>query len=503
MLEVVSRRWFPLLTAFAVFFANAWGQARPKVEQLGQLDSSEALFTVMAAITAGGYSQEADSPTNHPVRKAVRDHFAGQTLPSVDALRRYVRDHRPKGTLPELNQYISWALLVTTPPNFSWREPNLPPPPDVAALDEFTPLVARFYQEANIGALWQQVRPYYDQEIERYHTDVTRAVLTANSYLRNPTSGYQGRHFQILIDLLAAPNQVQTRHYLDDDTVVVTHHTELPINEIRHAYFRHLIDPLAFKFAADLKKKVGLIDYAQGSPILEEHYKADFGLLATECLIKAIEARIDKTPAAVDQALREGYVVTPAFYELLGPYEKQEQSMRLYFAELINSIDLKKEAKRLDHIDFVSERATKSRMVTRAVDATPVLTGAAKTLDDAEDAFRARNAAKAKELFLRVLQETSERPQHARAYYGLGRVALLEKDPETSDRLFRKVLDLDPDGSTRSWSLLYLGKLADSQGEGQEAQDQYKAALATAGVPDQVRQEAEKGLQGSFARKQQ
>ena len=496
------RRVFTVVSAM-VFLTNAWGQVRPKPDQLGQLDSSETLFTVMAALTAGGYSQEADSPTNHDVRKAVRDHFAGLTLPSVDALRRYVRDHRPKNPALELNQYISYALLVTSPPNFGWREPNLPPPPDVAALDEFTPLLSRFYQEANIAGLWKQVQPYYDQEIDRYHEPVSQAVLQANAYLRNPTNGSQGRHFQILIDLLGAPNQVQTRHYLDDDSVVVTRHTDLPISEIRHAYFRHLIDQLSFKFAADLKKKIGLIDYAQGSPILEEHYKSDFGLLATECLIKAMEARLDRNPEAVDQALREGFVVTPAFYELLGTYEKQEQSMRLYFAELVGNIDLKKEAKRLDKIDFVSERTVKTARVTRTVEVKPVLTGAAKTLDDAEEFVRAKNAVRAKELFLRTMQETSEQPLHAKAYYGLARVALLEKDPETSDRLFHKVLELTPDGSTKSWSLLYIGKLADSQGEPDEALVQYQAALATAGIPEQVRQEAEKGLKGAFARSKQ
>src|SRR5262249_42957733 len=252
--------------------------------------------------------------------------------------------------------FISYALLVTGPPNFGWREPNLPPPPDVAAIDDFTPLLVQFYQEAKISDLWKQVRPYYDQAIAQYHEPVTQVVLLSNAYLRNATEGTQGPLFQFLIDLLGPPNQVQTRHYLDDDTVVVTPHCRanpprtppcedaevLPIDDIRHAYLRYLIDPLSFKFAADLKKKAGLLDYSFGSPILEQHYKADFGLLATECLIRAVEAKLDRNPKAVDQALREGFVVTPAFYELLGTYEKQEQAMRLYFPTLVAGIDLRK-----------------------------------------------------------------------------------------------------------------------------------------------------------------
>src|SRR6266404_2159369 len=101
MRKVAFRRLLLLISVGALLAQIAVTQARrpapkPTTEQLGQLDSSEALFTVMAAITAGGYNQDADSPTNSPLRKAIRDHFAAQILPSVDALRRYVRDHKPK-----------------------------------------------------------------------------------------------------------------------------------------------------------------------------------------------------------------------------------------------------------------------------------------------------------------------------------------------------------------------------------------------------------------------
>jgi hypothetical protein len=49
--------------------------------------------------------------------------------------------------------------------------------------------------------------------------------------------------------------------------------------------------------------------------------------------------------------------------------------------------------------------------------------------------------------------------------------------------------------------LLYLGRLADSQGDREQAQQHYKAALAVEGVPDSVRQAAEKGLKEAFTKK--
>ena len=487
-----------LLLSAACICAPSFSQ-EPK-PQTGQLDGSEAIFAVMCAIHAAGYDAEIDSPTNHQMRKALRDDLSKRDLPGLPALKRFVRDHKPKDPSREFSQYISYALTTTGPPLFEPVHPNLPVPPDVDALYGFTPLMVEFYREANIETLWNQAQPYYDQMIGHYTAPVSQAVLEANAYLRNVTSGYLGRHFQVYVDLMGPPNQVQTRSYVDDYYIVVTPAAEMPIDDIRHAYLHYLIDPLGIKFAADLKKKAGLIDYAQGSPILSSIYKNDFNLLATECLIKAVEARISKKPAMVTQALREGFVVTPAFSELLLVYEKQDQAMRIYFPDLVAAIDLRREEKRLDQIDFVSQPAVK-KFTTTHVEAPPVLTGAAKTLDEAEEAYTARELPRAKTLYLRALGETQEKPLHAKAYYGLARVAVLQKDPETGDRLFREVLDLDPDPSTKSWSLLYLGRLADSQGDRDQAAQQYRAALAVPDAPESVRVAAQKGLKEAFTKK--
>jgi tetratricopeptide (TPR) repeat protein len=200
----------------------------------------------------------------------------------------------------------------------------------------------------------------------------------------------------------------------------------------------------------------------------------------------------------VDQALREGCVMTPAMAEGLDLFEKQEVSMRLYFPELIQGIDLKREEQRLDHIDFAKERSSRRvRSVTREV-APPELTGVEKTLADGEQAYLSRDLARSRELFLQALKETEQKPMHAKAYYGLARITVLERDPETGDRLFRRVLELEPDPETKSWSLLYLGRLADSQKLHDEAVEHYKAALAVEGAPESVRKAAEQGLKEAF-----
>ena len=61
----------------------------------------------------------------------------------------------------------------------------------------------------------------------------------------------------------------------------------------------------------------------------------------------------------------------------------------------------------------------------------PPLTGAAKTLKDADDAYDAHDLDKAKQLYLLVMQQTDVKDLHAQAYYGLAHIAALQKDPET------------------------------------------------------------------------
>ena len=479
-------------------------EAPPPPEPYNQLDSSETLFYVLAAINAAGYDEQADSSTNSPLRARVREYLAKQNLQSLAPLRRYIRDHKPRNPGAELGQYISFALVNKGKPDFTPANPDLPQPLDADTLYDFPPVLAAFYQEAKLGVLWQQAQPDYERALAQIHDPVVVAVQQVNAYLRTVNTGVRRGRFQILVDLMGAPNQVQFRNYIDDYFIVVTPAVEQPIFDIRHAYLRYQVDPLGARFGDDLQKKAKVGERAYESPLLGEQFRIDFVRLATECFIKAVESRLDRQSALADQAAREGFVLAPAFAELLQQYERQEVAMRLYFPDMVNMIDVKKEQQHIARIDFLKERPVRTYRVTSEVKP-PELTGAAKTLDNAEQLFLDReksagNAAKAKELFLKAMQETDQLPMHARAYYGLARIALLDRDPATADRFFRKILELEPDPATKAWALVYIGKLADTQGEKDPAQESYKAALAVQGISDLARQEAQRGLTGAFAR---
>jgi len=472
--------------------------ARAASPELGQLDASPALFTVMAAINAAGYDAGLDSPSNHPLRNEVRAQLANRNIPSLAAIKEFYIRHKRKDPAQDLSQYISFGLSCAGPPDFGFdKQHEIDIPPDVSAMRDLSPLLARFYQEGNIASLWKNAQGDIDHYIQRYHSLVAEAVLQVNAYLRQQTSGYKGRRFQIFIELLAAPNEVQARTYGYEDFIVVTPSREPYISEIRHAYLRYLLDPMATHYSEIIERKKALADHLARVRALPDAYKNDFLEVTTESLIRAVESRLDHRPQMVQQALLQGYILAPYFAEALPRYEKQEAAMVVYYPELIGAIDLMREDARLMQVQFNKE-GPEQPASTRSTP--PALTGVAKTLDDAENLYLKRadapdNLAQSKKLFLEALQQTTEKPKQAAAYYGLARVALLEKDPETGEKLFTKVLDLEPEPFVKAWALVYLGKLSLAAAESDAAVNYFQSALKVEGASEKAREEAVKGVQ--------
>lgn len=467
-----------------------------------QLDGSKTLFTVLAAINAAGYDANLDSNANSPLRKQIRDIIAAKNLRSVQALKNFVADHHQDNPEADLNQYISFALSLTGPPDFQFWMPPQEVPPDVRKLDGLNALIANFYREADIDTLWTEAQPAIDQVIEAYHPGISQALLQVNAYLRNPTSGLTGSRFQVYVDLLAAPNQIQTRSYKQYYFVVVTPSVEPQIEQVRHAYLHYLLDPLSLRYFEQWGRDKALGDFAQPAPALADAYKNDFMLLATECVIKAVESRL--APAAkrqqlVDDALSQGFVITPGLAEGLAHYEKQPESLRSYFPDLLGGIDLEREDRRLQHVQFASQ-APAHLAKSAPPPPAPVLSAAAKALADAEEQYTNRNLIAARAAYEKVLAQPAENSVHARAYYGLARIAALDRDPELAEKLFEKTLQMSPDDETKSWTHLYLARLSDAAGERKQAEEHYRAALAVPGAPEQVKTAAAKGLAQPFQR---
>lgn len=447
----------------------------------------------MAAINAAGYDTGLTSPNNNPLRNSIRAELAKRNIPSLAALKMFFDQHHLPTERAELGQYISFALTAVGPPDFAVKMRVVDIPPDVTPLLGLSPLLAAFYKEAGIAELWAKARPAIDQMIALYHAPVSEAVLLINAYLRQQTSGMYGHHFQIFVEPLAAPNQVQSRSYGTEYTIVVTPSAAPRIAEIRRAYLYYLLDPLATRNEEILNRKKTLAEHLERAELLGDAYKQDFLLLATGSLVRAVEARMDRTPQTVDAALKEGYILAPYFYESLADYEKQELAMSLYYTGMVQAIDLYKEDTRLTAVQF--NRPETAPSVTPAAPARPAAPPAFETLKSAETLLKDKELEKAEKLFQQAIQQAVTKSDQAAGYYGLARIALAQDNPDDAETLLEHTLELEPEPAIHAWALVYVGKLKLEVGEREKAAACFQDALKVEGATDLARSEAQKGLQ--------
>lgn len=463
----------------------------------GQLDYSEAMFTVMAAINAAGFDAGLDSAANHPLRKAIREEIQRRKPPSLPSIRAFMRQHRQQDPQWELRQYMGFSVLVEDPPKFTFRVSENQLPPDVAAMRDFIPLMQTFYREAGIAELWKKADPYFDQFAQRYQPVAIKVVNEVAGYLRAPTHGTQlGARYQIYLDLLGPPNQILRMSFLNDYFLVVTHSPEPHYADIRDTFLHYMLDPLATKFSADIEQKGALTDYVQAAPFLADHYKQDFLLLTTKSLIKAIESRLappSQRQKMVDEAMGQGFVLTAHFAEQLPAYEKQEAAMRMYFPEMVQAINLRKEGNRLEKLEF-SKAPPVRRAKPVAPPPPPPKPDWENVLETAEGQYAAKDLDKASGTFASVLKATDDKQAHARAYFGMARIAARKNDAELAYDLFRKTLDLGPPPPEKCWSMYYLGRLAWIAGDAAEAAGHYRSAIAVPGGSEKAKEAAANGL---------
>lgn len=494
-----------LLSSLLFFPVFASAQARQQLPPgaENQFGISATLFSTMVAINAAGYDAGLMSPLNERfrIRNEIRQEIAKRNIPCLGELKDFYQEHRRGSDTSNLSQYISFALLAGDAPSFNLPDEAMPP--DVEAIRGLSPLLARFYKEANVAELWKRAQPAYRQAILEYQDPVITTLFEANGYIRNP-SGYLGRRFEIFLDLLAAPDQIQVRSYRDDYYVVISPASRPVVSEVRDAYLAYLLDPLTFKYTEVIKDKLPLAKIAQEAPALDLAYKDNFSLLVTKSLIKAIDSRLmhdgpEARKAFVDQAMRQGFILTAAFSDLLPAYEKQQESLRDYYPDLVSAIDVRREQKRLKNVEFAQSMPDQ----VIAPPAVEKLSPPEATLESAEGLYEQQQYEAAAKLFKKVFEQTSDKAMHGRAYYGLARIAVHENRKEEAVDLFQRTANANPTPAITAWAHVYLGRLALAAGKPDAARDEFKLALAQSGASPLALDAAQKGLQSSSGDKEE
>ncbi len=215
-------------------------------------------------------------------------------------------------------------------------------------------------------------------------------------------------------------------------------------------------------------------------------------------MIKAINSRMmhggaEKRAAYVDRAMKEGFILTAAFAEGLEHYEKMPDAFKLYHPDLIASIDVKKEKKRLEGVQFVEVAAPKVIVAPAKMQISP----AEESLQNAEGLYEQRDLDNAARVFSKVFEQTADKAMQGRAYYGLARIAIRENQTHEAKQLLQRTADSGAGGTITAWAHVYLGKIALAEHDDKKAGEEFKIALATDGISAMAIEQAQKGLESS------
>lgn len=472
-------------------------QSTPKVV----LDGSETLFTVLTAINTCGYDAELNN--SDPVRGEIRNEVSAASQASQDAQDATKAMCDAYAAIPQLDasrtlsEYVSLALYLTPPPALALKVKEADLPPDTVPLVPMVPLIQKFYAAAGVHAVWERHRESYAEMVARYHQAVSRMLFDTEIYLKLPSEGYQSGGFTVYLDPMGAPGQTNARNYGSDYYVVIFpgRNPALKMDQIRHTYLHYLLDPLAMKYPLETKRLVPLMDALKTAP-MEDSFRADPALLATECLIRAVEARTvgsKSTSEAQRQALvqeseAQGFILTGYFYDQLVKFEKSPDSLRNAYEAMLAGIDVGKAEKEAQQTRFAKAADPEVVHLAKAT--------RGKLLATASQHLAEGDPEGAKALAQQALDEKSE--DAGQALFILAQASSMTHHGEDAINYFQKAIASTQEPRVLAWSHIYLGRIFDLQKDRESALDQYRAALTAAESLPAAKAAAEKGIQQPY-----
>ncbi len=484
-------------------------RARTAPQSTVSVDGSEAMFTTMCALLAAGFESNVSADHWTAFRAQMRERLRHQQGPAVEAMREFYRQHELRDPGATLSRYLWFGLVSGPSPGFQavLRRDELPP--EVIALEGFSEILSNYYQEQKIGQMWRQVQPIYEREVERLHDPVSQVVFVATGYLREILEQSGQRTFAIVVEPLVG-RITNVRNFGNHYALVLSGGEEIPTDVVRHAFLHFLLDQLPLMYPHVTAVKRSLFERAAAAPRLAPELKDDYASYFAECMVRAVELKLKRISpgereAALNRDDEEGYVLVKPLFAALPKFENSEPSMKLFFPDLVRAIDVGAEAKRVAAVKFApaqtakpEDEATTEEVARRRSAAPTTVPNDAEVLTaltEGERRIAEKNPRAAETSFQKVL---TKYPDQARAWYGIGLVAMLDHDAARAKQVFGRLTvgehAATQDPMVLAWSHIYLARIYDDEGNPQVVKTEYESALAVEGAPEQAKQTAQKEL---------
>jgi tetratricopeptide (TPR) repeat protein len=184
----------------------------------------------------------------------------------------------------------------------------------------------------------------------------------------------------------------------------------------------------------------------------------------------------------------QGFILTRYFYDQLNNFQESPTTLQQIVGTMIYGMNVDIEKRRVQDIVFASHT---DKDVAQSVPSQSAM------LDEGERKLIAGDVAGAAALAQQALAAHTSNP--GRAQFLLARADIMSGKMEAAEQAFTEAAKISHDPRTIAWSHIYLGRLADLQGDRPAAVAEYQAAMQTRdGKPD-TRQAAQTGLKAPFA----
>jgi tetratricopeptide (TPR) repeat protein len=474
------------------------------------VEVSPQIFSTMCALDAAGFNVNESTLGEMPQRLRLRGTLQAMKGPAADAVRAFYREHALADPSEMLSQYITLALVMGPPPDFKFLGNVESLPPDALPIRGFQPLLAQFYQAAQLEVRWQEIKPEYESQVAPYRTALSQIVTISDAYLREIVKP-NGSTFTVYVEPFVG-SRINFRNYGAAYAVVVGSRNDAAVQAIQHAYLHYMLDPMVLRNEPAILKKSQLLQIAARAPELPAGYQSDFISFFDECLVRAVDLRVRNVPQSqldADLAREDasGFILVRPLVAQLQIFEKAEPAMSYYFPDLINGIDVAAQQARLQNFKFASgptplaeelsfSQATRASQLDRM-------------LAQGDQEIAQKNAAGAAAIFEQIV---AKYPNDPRGLYGLAIASVLSGKADRAKDLFQKVVALSPsaesgrqtpavhvDPQVLAWSYVYLGRIHDLEDDRESAMSAYRAALNVDGAPEAARIAAQNGVDAPYA----
>jgi tetratricopeptide (TPR) repeat protein len=450
------------------------------------------VIVMMAALNAGGYDYETGNRQISAIRRQMREDLKGLD----PAVARKLHDHLARHSAGKVDAaavapYLSLALSLTEPPAFLIETSTEKLPEDVRQITDFTQLLEEFYASTSFGKLMPKYVAAYQTAAQGYFQATAQAVSGVVSYLHtvpilelppnyvfrpSPSKDRKAppepvekaapreRYFVVMPDLFNATAAANLRVIGDNYVLLLGPSSEAGAAQaIRRGFMRFVVDPLIehqIKSVSSSKGDLKKLLETRGDKVDPEYQRSAYSLVS-DSMTRAADARMSvlgisssrkysEIDAIADLSLayERGAVLVFHFYDQLAAYERAGVDVKDYVGAMLEKIDFEREAMRLDEY---GQRLARYREAKLNVNAAPP-TEAPSTISNSDDKVVARLLEADKLISRRSYVEARailddvrrERPNNARALFGLGEVTSKQASATTdadklSDELYAAV----------------------------------------------------------------